>query len=127
MPSASSDTGPKIGWIGGFLGASLWLVILAVVHLVNGDLRGGLLGLLLYLVCLVCLFSLRPWKYRHTRLWKLYTATLAPLLVAAGWFFWREYALDFSFSSILSAAALISILFLPVILHGHKTWNHLHG
>lgn len=127
MPSGSSDLGPKIGWIGGFLGASLWLLILAAVLLVHQDLRGGLWGLFLYGVCLVCVFGLRPWKHPQTRLWKLYTATLAPLLVAAAWFYWREYALSFSFSDLLSAAAIVSVLFLPVILHGHKTWDHLHG
>jgi len=127
MTSSSNDLGPKIGWIGGFLGASLWLAILAVIHLVNRDLRGGFLGLFLYLVCLVCIFGLRPWKHPQTRLWKLYTATLAPLLVAAAWFYWREYAPGFSFSDLFSAAAIVSILFLPVILHGHKTWNHLNG
>jgi hypothetical protein len=127
MPAFRNDLGPKIGWLGGFLGASLWLVILAAVHLVNRDLWGGLLGLFFYLVCLGCIFSLRPWKYPQTPLWKLYTATLAPLLVAAGWFYWREYPLNLSFSGILRAVSLLTVLFLPVILHGRKTWNHLQG
>jgi hypothetical protein len=125
MQSSTSDIGPKIGWVGGFLGASLWLIILAVVHLVNHDLWAGFLGLLLYLVCLGCIVSLRPWKHPRTRLWKLYTATITPLLLAAGLFYWREEPLDLSLSAILGVASVLFILFLPVWLHGHKTWSNL--
>jgi hypothetical protein len=127
MPSSNSDTGPKIGWIGGFLGASLWLLILSAVRLANQDLRGGLLGLVLYFACLGCIFGLRPWKFPHTRLWKLYTATLAPLLVAAGLFYWREMPLDLSLSGLFSVVSLLTVLFLPVFLHGRKTWAGLQG
>lgn len=127
MQSSSGDTGPKIGWVVGFLGASLWLITLAIVRLVNQDIWGGVLGLLLYLVCLVCIFSLRPWKHPQTRLWKLYTATMAPLLLAAGFFYWRENPIDFSLSGILGVVSLLFVLFLPVLLHGQKTWSNPQG
>jgi hypothetical protein len=124
MQTSTRDSGPKIGWVAGFLGGSLWLLILSIVHLVQQDLWGGLVGLIFYLGCLGGIFGLRPWKYPQTRLWKLYTATMAPLLLAAGFFYWRENLLDLSLSGILGVVSLILILFLPVILHGHKTWNH---
>lgn len=126
MPWYDGESGPKIGWIGGFLGGSLWLLLLSLVRLAQKDLVGGLLGLLMYLVCLGCLFALRPWKYPHTRLWKLYTATMAPLLVAAGLFCWREVPLEISLNGLAQVVSLVFLLFLPVLLHGHKTWEGLH-
>ena len=118
--------GPKIGWFGGFLGASLWLIILSIVYLVNQDLWAGLLGLLFYLVCLTCIFFLRPWKYPQARLWKLYIGTMAPLLLAAAFFYWQEYPLDFSLSGMLNIFPILFVLFLPAWLHGKKTWNDFH-
>lgn len=125
MQSSACDMGPKIGWVGGFLGAGLWLLILSIARLVNRDLGGGLLGLLLYLVSLGCIFGLRPWKHPHTRLWKLYTGAMAPLLLAAGLFYWREQPLDFSLSGLLGVLMFLPLLFLPVWLHGRKTWDNL--
>jgi hypothetical protein len=111
--------------VGGFLGSTLWILILSGVWVVRGEIRWGLAGLAAYLVCLLVLWLLLPWRRPKVRIWKLYWGALAPIALSAGLFLWRHKAAgnqeDLSWSTWVF---LILILVMPPSFY-RKTWEEL--
>lgn len=89
--STPSRSGEKWGWLGGGLGASLWIVVLAGVHLYRGDLPTGLIALGLYAASLAALFALAPWRRPRTSMGLLLLGMVAPIIAAVALFIYHEY------------------------------------
>lgn len=84
---AESRSGEKIGWIGGWLGGFIWLLILSVIWLLQGQISWALGGLSLVAAAVACIFGFAPWRHPTTRYWKLllpiYAVLFASVALAA--------------------------------------------
>ncbi|MEW6692635.1 MAG: hypothetical protein ACOZAH_03575 [Pseudomonadota bacterium] len=122
---ATPESGARWGWIGGFVGATLWMPILAVALHVHGDPLGAWLGMGFYLLSLLGMVMLAPWRHPATPMRWLYLGMLGLLLLAGGVLMARMLALwpeeELSPWLLLSLAPL----FLPVLTLGDRTWSRL--
>ena len=120
---ARSRTGEKWGWIGGWIGSTLWIFALSIVWLFQGKTFHGVLGVVLFLLAMVLMLSIAPWRLPKTRYWKLMLPLFACLglsvilaldafLPGSGW----ESVPWYSWFWIL-------FLVLPVIQIGNRTWE----
>ena len=78
--------GEKIGWVGGWTGGFIWVILLSVIWLFQGKLLLGLSGLGLFLATLYLIIAFKPWKYPETRYWKLMLPIYAIFLFALSLF-----------------------------------------
>ena len=80
--------GEKLGWIGGWSGGFIWVVILSIVMLVQAKAMQGGLGLALAGLAGILIIVTAPWKHPDTPYWKLMLPVyvmLAGCLVWAAW------------------------------------------
>ncbi len=68
----------KLGWIGGWLGGFVWVVILAVVFLAQGRWIAGATGLAIAGVGCAAVFLGAPWRHPGTA----YRVLMVPVYVA---------------------------------------------
>jgi hypothetical protein len=80
--------GEKIGWIGGWLGGFLWVVILAIVFLVQGKGMPGVLGLVLAAMAVLVIVAAAPWRHPDTEYWKLMIPVYVLFFLCVGWGVW---------------------------------------
>ena len=73
--------GWSVGWAGGFL----WIGVLAVVFLVQGNTLAGVMGLVLVAVAVAAIGTFAPWRHPDTRYWRLMLPLYALLGLAAAW------------------------------------------
>ncbi len=118
--------GEKIGWIGGWLGGFIWLSILSVLWLIQGKFKMGILGMSLFTLAVVIIFTLTPWKFPRTKYWKLmlpiYSVFISSVIIAINAFGGLEGAgLNwFSFGWIIPC-------FIPFGTIGNRTWHKMDG
>lgn len=63
--------GEKVGWLGGWFGAFIWLLLLSIIRMIQGKNGSALAGIGLFAVAVGLIFLCRPWKHPNTRYWKL--------------------------------------------------------
>jgi uncharacterized membrane protein YhaH (DUF805 family) len=81
----STRAGEKAGWSVGWAGGFLWVGILAVVFLVQGNTLAGVGGLVLVAVAAAAIGAFAPWRHPDTRYWRLMLPLYALLGLAAAW------------------------------------------
>ena len=74
--------GERWGWTGGWLGGFLWVPILSIVWLFQGEKVFGWMGVGLFGLACAAIAGLAPWRYPRVRYWKL-LLPLFLLIVAA--------------------------------------------
>lgn len=122
----SGSKGQRWGWKGGFLGGSCWVPVLAVVLFAQGDVFGGVLTLVCYALCLGALWRFLPWRFPGVRLWKLYLASLGPIVLSALVLGWRLGKLAGGVGwPLLQLLFVLPMLLLPLLTMGRKTWDEL--
>lgn len=119
--------GPRIGWVGGFIGGTFWMILAALVLLVKGDLVGGLVMAAAYGLCLLGLKIGLPWRRPDTTLWKLYLLVLAPMAAGGAFFFLRFHYRLHPLDNQYWLPLLIVPFLIPLLTMGQKTWRQLHG
>ena len=62
----ASRAGEKLGWPGGWAGGFLWVLALAILFLLRGQLVDGLVGLALAGLGYGAVAFFRPWRYPDT-------------------------------------------------------------
>ncbi len=80
--------GEKIGWSVGWLGAFLWVAIVAVVLLFRGAPGKGAVGLLLFGAAVAVIYLSAPWRHPFRPYWKLVLLPYALLAFSIGWALW---------------------------------------
>ncbi len=125
--TGSQQRGARWGWIGGLLGATVWIPIVSGVLLHRGDVLGGLGGLLCYCLVLLIAYVLRPWRWPAARLWKLYVVVVGSLLGAAAFLVWRYRVHVDPYEDYTIGFFGIFPLLLPAILFGRRTWGDPRG
>ena len=114
--------GEKIGWIGGWLGSFIWVLILAAVFIVQGKTIQGYYGIALFLIAAFLMMAVSPWRNPGTSYWQLlvpfyllFTAAVVWLIRSLGeqalaWFRWWNIL------------PLLPIL-IPLFILGKKKWK----
>ncbi len=116
--------GEKLGWVGGWAGCFLWVVILAIIILIKGLLLKGVVGVVLVGLAFLFVFKLAPWEHPNVPYWKLMLPIYVVLFLAVAWALWTYGTLEpggmkFEFFTML--------VFLPVLIPiwtmGKRRWK----
>jgi len=115
--------GEKLGWIGGWIGAFLWVAILSIVFLSQGKVMAGGAGLLIVALAAALVVWFAPWRHPRTACWKL---LLAPYLAVAASIAWAVLAFGVDALREEGASpwslALVLPMFLPFLTAGRRRW-----
>ncbi|MCU0661983.1 MAG: hypothetical protein MUC50_06620 [Myxococcota bacterium] len=120
----ANRTGEKIGWIGGWSGAFLWVVVLSIVFLFQRKNMAGCAGLGLATVAAVVVAIFAPWRHPRTPLWKLMLPLYAIVAACVVW-----AVLAFGVDALreegvsVGSFALVGPLFLPLVTAGRQRWS----
>lgn len=114
--------GEKIGWTMGWLGAFLWVGILAVVRLFQGRYPAGFGGIAIFTIALLLVALLAPWRRPDTAYWKLMLPMFVLSFLAAGLFIWDEGGMAAAGIHWWDIFPFLPLL-MPLLFIGNKTWN----
>jgi len=113
----------RIGWIGGWLGGFVWVLILSVMFLVQGRIFQAGVGLLIGCAACVTVVYLAPWRHPQTRYRKLMLPIYLLILVAVAWGVWslvdlRQLGINSWWTMLVLLPALI-----PLWTAGDRRWS----
>jgi len=77
--------GEKIGWTAGWLGGFIWVAILSVVFLIQGNYAAGVIGLIVTGCAVAAIVLFSPWRHPTTPYWKLLLAPYSVFLLSIVW------------------------------------------
>jgi hypothetical protein len=119
----ATRTGEKIGWIGGWTGAFLWVAVLAIVFICRGGAAEGAIGLGVALAAGAIVGFFAPWRWPRTPYWKLMLPAYAALAAAIAWTIhsFGLAALRAEGGSPWLFAAAVPLL-LPLATTGRRRW-----
>lgn len=80
--------GEKIGWSLGWFGGFIWILILAVILFVQDKLAESILGFLVFVIAILCVFFFSPWRHPQTPFWKLFLVPYFIALLSIVWVIW---------------------------------------
>jgi hypothetical protein len=113
----------KMGWIGGWSGGFIWVVILSAILLFKGQFVDALAGFIIAGVAGLAIYFTAPWRHPGTPYRTLMAPIYLLLFVAVGWgmvtFGGPE---NFGFTSWWSLAILFPAL-LPLWTVGIRRWD----
>jgi hypothetical protein len=116
--------GEKIGWVGGWLGAFSWLLVMSIILLARDNYNFGIAGLVLFIVAVFLINIMSPWRQPEVKYWVLITPLYVILIIAMimmitayeGWFrAGRFNSLYFTW---------MLPLLIPYFTMGQKKWNN---
>jgi hypothetical protein len=119
----TNRAGEKLGWIGGWIGAFLWVAVLSVIFLVQGKTTAGAAGLALAAVAAMLVRFFSPWRHPRTAYWKLLLPPYAAVAAAIVW-----AALSFGVDALREegmspwSLALVVPMLLPIMTGGRRRW-----
>lgn len=113
--------GERLGWIFGWLGAFLWVAVLAVVFLARGLAVEGVCGLALTAVAVLCVFAFAPWRKPSRPMGTLMIPLYLVFFAAAAWAIrsfggWKAAGLKW-----WNLLVLLPVL-IPLATAGKRTW-----
>lgn len=114
--------GEKIGWIGGWTGGFLWLILLAVLLLIQGRFLEAAISLAIAAVAVVLIVVMAPWRHPAVRYWKLMLPLYALLAVSIVILLW---SIGFPERAGLTWWSLLWLFpaLIPFGTIGKKTWD----
>lgn len=112
--------GEKFGWIGGWLGGSLFMPAMGGILLAQHQLLPGIILLVSFVVLLVLTFIVVPWRFPFTCYWKLLLPFYAVFLIGGGATVWTVET-----GEKISPLLLLCLLpcLMPFYSIGKRTWN----
>ena len=122
MSEASPRTGEKVGWAAGWTGAFVWVLVLSLVFLGQGETAQGLAGVALTLGAAAGIVFFAPWRFPATRYWKLMLVPLGAFLLSILWGAWAFGGLDDGGLAWWNVAWLLP-LSIPMLVLGRKRWD----
>lgn len=121
--NSAGERGARIGWLGGFLGASCWIPLLAVVLGWQGDGRGAAVGLGWFSLAMGMAWWLRPWHWDGVGMGKLYLAVLFPILAAALFFLWHMGQTPEGRAELEGGSPWQLLILLPIFMPAVRWWR----
>jgi hypothetical protein len=116
--------GEKLGWIGGWIGAFLWVAIVSIIFLVEGRALAGGAGLAIVAIAAALIWLFSPWRHPRTPYWKLLLAPYALVGAAIAW-----ALLSFGVAALRAegfspwSLALVVPMLLPLLTGGRRRWR----
>jgi hypothetical protein len=117
----SERKGEKRGWILGWFGGFIWVLILSAVSLVKGDLLSALLGGALVLTAAIVILVFSPWRYPTQPYWRLMLPLYLLFFLSVVWLVWNAGGTAELGLSAWSLFLLLPLL-LPLYLVGGRRW-----
>jgi hypothetical protein len=117
-----SRKGEKIGWIGGWFGGFIWLGLLSVVWIVQNKILNATLGILLFTVAIILIFTFAPWKHPNTKYWKLMLPIYSLFFISIAssiYLYGGLKSLGINWTSFLWIIPSL----LPFVTTGNRKWN----
>jgi hypothetical protein len=115
--------GERLGWTGGLIGGSVWLIVAGLGLLADGRVFPGLAALGAFALVVGFVRYLAPWRHPLTPVWKLYLPFVAFMLLAF------QVAVGFETSAVSSPPGpawmpyqLAFFLLMPLAFFGNKRW-----
>ncbi len=118
----NSRKGEKIGWIGGWLGSFSWVLILAIVFLIQGKTIPAVYGIVIFLIAVLLMFAVSPWRNPGTSYWQL----LLPLyLLFTAAIVWTVRGFGTAGSEWFRWWNILPMLpfLLPIFILGKRKWD----
>ena len=113
--------GEKVGWTFGWFGGFVWLLILSMIWLFNGQVKNALAGIGLFTVAVFCILWFAPWRYPRTRYWLLLLPIYAAFLLSI---FFAYLSGGFSGYNVSGwSLFLLCPLLTPFATMGKRTWD----
>lgn len=119
---AESRKGEKIGWLGGWLGGTIWIMVLPVLLYSRGELLSAVIALVLFCIAMILVPVMAPWRHPQTPyyllllpLYAVYLGTLILAIVSLD-LFREEHIRPWYFLWILPC-------FSPLFIMGHRRWT----
>src|SRR3989304_43309 len=78
----------KGGWILGWSGGFIWVLILLVIQLANGNLPHALVGSALVAAAVTAINVFAPWRHPTQPYWKLMSPIYLLLFLSLAWLIW---------------------------------------
>ena len=116
-----SRNGEKTGWIGGWSGSFVWLLILAILLYFKGQTVAGLVGVALLAVAAFCIYRFAPWKNPATPYWKLLLPIYGVLIVSLTFVF--TVGLDLGYGFRWQWVFWLMPMMIPFFTMGRRTWE----
>lgn len=113
--------GEKAGWIFGWLGGFLWVIILSTVLFFQEKRGEGAIGFGIFILALAIISIFAPWKMPATKFWKVSLLPYSVFLFSIIWAVWAFGGLKplgltwWNFSWIIP-------IFIPIITMGNRRW-----
>jgi hypothetical protein len=113
--------GEKLGWILGWGGSFLWVLILAVVYLTKGAPPPSLLGFALVATAAVFIYVFAPWRHPTRPYWMLLAPIYSLFFLSIAWASWIAGGPAELGFTVWSVFLLLPFL-LPFYLAGKRRW-----
>jgi len=118
---ANERKGEKSGWTLGWSGGFIWVLLLAVVRLAQGDLLHALAGGILVIMAVIAIRTLAPWRHPAQPYRTLMSPLYLILFLALAWLLWLSGGMAQLGLSPWSLFLLLPLL-LPLYLNGKRRW-----
>lgn len=125
MSGAGTNRGMKIGWLGGFIGGTVWILVLSIVRFSQGENYRGLLWLACFGICVEAVWMFLPWRRPETELRRLYFVSVTPIVLTV--LLMLSINLLAEGTVVWSIIIGLLVLYLPVFTLGKKTWRDIAG
>ncbi|MBN2370772.1 MAG: hypothetical protein JXO72_09800 [Vicinamibacteria bacterium] len=114
--------GEKIGWIGGWAGSFLWLALFSIVQLARGRVSDGVIGAALFVLALLLIVTLTPWRFPQTPYWKLLLSPYVLFMASVAFVLWSVE--EAAKTSMTPFALLVFLPMLsPFVTIGRRRWR----
>ncbi|HLC03397.1 MAG TPA: hypothetical protein VJK02_10200 [Anaerolineales bacterium] len=118
---ANERKGEKSGWTLGWSGGFIWVLLLAVVRLAQGDPLNALAGGILVILAVIAIRAVAPWRHPARPYWTLMSPLYLILFLALAWLLWLSGGMAQLGLSPWSLFLLLPLL-LPLYLNGKRRW-----
>lgn len=115
-------SGEKLGWIAGWSGTFIWVLILAGLFLYRHEFRQGVAGVALTTAAVASVLYCVPWRHPSTPYWKLMLAPYGLFFIAIAWAVWSFggiESLGFNWLNLLWLVPALS----PFGFLGNNRWD----
>jgi hypothetical protein len=118
----ANRNGEKAGWLCGWLGSFLWVLVLAIVWVAQDEPLAAALGFFVFLVALILIVMFAPWRNPAVMLWKLMLPIYLIFLGAVIWAIWSFGGPTGSGLSWWNFFLILPVL-VPLWTVGNRSWQ----